>query len=64
MGYGTPLAELRDTLIRLGPTFIKIGRLLSTRVDVLPPETIQELARLQNEVCPRLPPFALTRLRV
>ena len=43
-------ANLRDTLILLGPTFIKIGQLLSTRVDVLPPEVIQELARLQNEV--------------
>jgi hypothetical protein len=43
-------AGLRDMLIQLGPTFIKIGQLLSTRVDVLPPETIQELARLQNEV--------------
>lgn len=43
-------AELRDTLIRLGPTFIKVGQLLSTRVDALPPEVIQELTRLQNEV--------------
>ena len=43
-------AELRDTLINLGPTFIKIGQLLSTRVDVLAPEVIQELSRLQNEV--------------
>ena len=39
-------ARLRDQLIVLGPTFIKIGQLLSTRVDVLPPEVIQELARL------------------
>jgi len=43
-------ADLRDTLIRLGPTFIKVGQLLSTRVDVLEPEVISELARLQNEV--------------
>lgn len=43
-------AELRDTLIELGPTFIKIGQLLSTRVDVLEPEVIDELSRLQNEV--------------
>jgi len=42
--------ELRDSLIRLGPTFIKVGQLLSTRVDVLPPEVVGELARLQNEV--------------
>jgi len=50
-------ADLRDTLIYLGPTFIKIGQLLSTRVDVLQPEVIQELARLQNEV----PPFSSKR---
>jgi len=43
-------ARLRDSLVRLGPTFIKIGQLLSTRVDVLPAEVISELARLQNEV--------------
>ena len=43
-------ASLRDTLIRLGPTFIKIGQLMSTRVDVLPPEVIKELSQLQNEV--------------
>jgi len=52
-------ANLRDTLIRLGPTFIKVGQLLSTRVDVLPPEVIGELARLQNEV----PCFSSKRAR-
>ena len=50
-------AELRDTLIKLGPTFIKIGQLLSTRVDVFTPEVIAELAKLQNEV----PPFPTKR---
>jgi predicted unusual protein kinase regulating ubiquinone biosynthesis (AarF/ABC1/UbiB family) len=43
-------ASLRDTLIRLGPTFIKIGQLMSTRVDVLPVEVLKELSKLQNEV--------------
>ena len=43
-------AELRDTLIRLGPTFIKIGQLMSTRVDVFPPEVLSELSQLQNDV--------------
>jgi len=43
-------AELRDTLIQLGPTFIKIGQLLSTRVDVFAPEVIKELSLLQNDV--------------
>ena len=42
--------ELTNLLTELGPTFIKIGQLMSTRVDILPPEVIQELARLQNEV--------------
>lgn len=43
-------AKLRDTMLHLGPTFIKLGQLLSTRVDVLPPEVIKELAVMQNEV--------------
>lgn len=43
-------ADLRDTLIRLGPTFIKVGQLLSTRVDVFAPEVIEELSILQNNV--------------
>ena len=37
-------AELRDTLIRLGPTFVKVGQLLSTRVDVFAPEGTQRAA--------------------
>lgn len=39
--------QLCSTLILLGPTFIKIGQLLSTRVDVLPREVIEELSSLQ-----------------
>ena len=42
--------ELLDVVTKLGPTFIKIGQLMSTRVDVLPPEVIKELSQLQNEV--------------
>lgn len=46
-------ARLREQLIRLGPTFIKIGQALATRADLLPVPFIQELAKLQN----RVPPF-------
>eukprot|EP00803_Ostreobium_quekettii_P010627 evm.model.scf_2271.1 EVM.evm.TU.scf_2271.1 scf_2271:9698-15573(+) len=41
---------LREGLCRLGPTFIKVGQQFSTRVDVLSPEFIRELARLQDDV--------------
>jgi len=41
---------LREGLIRLGPTFIKIGQQFSTRVDVLSKEFIAELEMLQDRV--------------
>jgi predicted unusual protein kinase regulating ubiquinone biosynthesis (AarF/ABC1/UbiB family) len=42
--------KLTTTLIRLGPTFIKIGQTLSTRVDLLPPPYVEALAQLQDRV--------------
>ncbi|MEM3196260.1 MAG: AarF/UbiB family protein [Metallosphaera sp.] len=41
-----------DTMIELGPTFIKFGQVLSVRADVLPQEYMKELQRLQDEVPP------------
>ncbi len=44
--------ELAADLERLGPTFVKLGQLLSTRVDLLPPKYLQSLSRLQDSVQP------------
>ena len=43
-------ARLRLALEELGPTFIKLGQILSTRPDLLPPEYIEELQKLQADV--------------
>jgi ubiquinone biosynthesis protein len=43
---------LAEDLERLGPTYIKLGQLLSTRVDLLPPEYLTALARLQDRIDP------------
>ncbi len=44
--------SLADDLERLGPTFVKLGQLLSTRPDLLPPPYLTALARLQDKVEP------------
>src|SRR4051795_11447782 len=45
-------AHLRAMFDELGPTFVKFGQLLSTRPDLLPPDIIAELRRLQDDVTP------------
>jgi ubiquinone biosynthesis protein len=44
--------NLREALEELGPTFAKLGQVLSTRPDLLPPEFIEELSTLQDHVPP------------
>jgi ubiquinone biosynthesis protein len=51
--------RLREMLDELGPTFVKFGQLLSTRPDIVPPDIVVELQKLQDDVRPI--PFADVR---
>lgn len=51
---------LRLTMENLGPVFIKFGQILSTRRDLLPPDIIDELEQLQDNV----PPFPTDQARI
>ena len=51
-GDAAEAAAFAHDLEKLGPTFIKLGQLLSTRADLLPPSYLEALARLQDDVGP------------
>ena len=50
-----PPAVLRRILTDLGPVYVKLGQLLSTRPDLMPPAYIEELSSLQSTVPPVAP---------
>ena len=51
-GAAAPAEELAKDLENLGPTFIKLGQLLSTRADLLPGPYLDALERLQDQIEP------------
>jgi len=44
-----PASSLRAMLSELGPTYVKVGQLLSTRPDLIPPAYVEELEKLQDQ---------------
>ena len=50
-GFNDP-AGVRGALEELGPTFVKIGQILSTRPDIIPESYILEFQKLQDDVKP------------
>jgi ubiquinone biosynthesis protein len=56
----SPAARMRLALEELGPTFIKLGQLLSTRSDILPLNYVEEFTKLQD----RVPNFSFQDVQV
>lgn len=54
--------RLRLALEEMGPTFVKLGQIMATRVDLLPPEWISQLETLQDQAAPL--PFAQLRFQL
>ena len=50
--HGLTPEKLYDMIVKLGPTFIKLGQILSTRVDLFPEEYIKKLSQLRSKVAP------------
>ncbi len=44
--------RIRLVLQDLGPTFVKLGQIMSTRSDILPADIVEELKKLQDDVAP------------
>jgi ubiquinone biosynthesis protein len=57
-----PEERVRRSMERLGPTFAKIGQMLSVRPDIVPPSYATELAKLQDEMSPF--PFEQVRAEI
>ncbi len=51
-GESAPPEELADDLEKMGPTYVKLGQILSSRADIMPERYMKALSRLQDKVKP------------